>query len=147
MPRGDRSAPTRELDRPGPWAHVDHLVTQDALAAGLRDIVCQPAGDGREVHDPGVRRVERPQPDAVGLDRGDLVRVETPHARHPVGVRPALELTNFITIGLLPASLRHEYRLTWGSARELTLRVGAEYTKRLVLPVLPPVIRYDRAAA
>jgi uncharacterized protein (DUF2236 family) len=88
---------------------------------------------------------------------GDVLYV-SPRARelaieivmHPPvlpAMRPALELTNFITIGLLPATLRHQYGLTWGCARELTLRVGAEYTKRLVLPMLPPTIRYDRAAA
>jgi uncharacterized protein (DUF2236 family) len=69
------------------------------------------------------------------------------HPPVPLAVRPALEVTNFITIGLLPATLRHQYRLTWGCARELMLRAGSEYTKRLVLPVLPPPIRYGPAAA
>ena len=88
---------------------------------------------------------------------GDVLHV-SPRARElaieivmrppvPLALRPARELTNFITTGLLPATLRRQYRLTWGCARELTLRVGAEYTKRLALPVLPRTVRYDRAAA
>ena len=69
------------------------------------------------------------------------------HRPVPLAVRPALEITNFITIGLLPATLRHQYGLTWGCARELMLRAGAEYTKCLVLPVLPATIRYGRAVS
>ena len=62
-----------------------------------------------------------------------------------IAMRPLLKLTNFVTVGLLPPTLRHQYGLTWDSRRELMLRVGAGYTKRLVLPALPRTIRYDRA--
>ena len=62
-------------------------------------------------------------------------------------MRPLLELTNFVTVGLLPSTLRQQYGLTWDGGRELMLRFGAGYTKRLVLPALPPTIRYDRAWA
>ena len=63
-----------------------------------------------------------------------------------VAMRPLLELMNFVTVGLLPPTLRRQYGLHWDSIRELTLRVGAEGAKRLVLPALPPAIRYDRAS-
>jgi uncharacterized protein (DUF2236 family) len=67
--------------------------------------------------------------------------------RPPVSIamRPLLELSNFVTVGLLPPTLRDQYGLAWDSARELTFRIGAEYTKRLVLPLLPPTVRYDRS--
>ena len=67
--------------------------------------------------------------------------------RPPVhlAMRPLLEFANFVTVGLLPPTLRHQYGLHWDGVRELMLCVGAEYTKRLVLPVLPPTIRYARA--
>jgi uncharacterized protein (DUF2236 family) len=69
------------------------------------------------------------------------------HPPVPLAARPLLELANFVTIGLLPATLRRQYGLRWDPVRGLMLRVGAEYTKRLVLPALPPRIRYGRARA
>ena len=63
----------------------------------------------------------------------------------PLVMRPLLEFANFVTIGLLPPTLRCQYGLHWDGVRELMLCVGAEYAKRLVLPALPPTIRYDRA--
>jgi uncharacterized protein (DUF2236 family) len=64
-----------------------------------------------------------------------------------IAMRPLLELTNFVTVGLLPPTLRHQYGLRWDGGREMMLRLGAGCTKRLVLPALPPTIRYDRARA
>lgn len=63
----------------------------------------------------------------------------------PIAMRPLRELANFVTVGLLPPALRRMYGLHWDGARELMLCVGAEYTKRVVLPALPTTIRYDRA--
>ena len=60
----------------------------------------------------------------------------------PLKARPLLELANFITVGLLPADLRRQYGLRWDPVRGLMLRVGAEYTKRVVFPVLPRRVRY-----
>jgi uncharacterized protein (DUF2236 family) len=60
----------------------------------------------------------------------------------PLKVRPLLELANFITVGLLPASLREQYGFSWDPAREAALRGGAEYAKRLVLPFLPGRVRH-----
>lgn len=67
----------------------------------------------------------------------------------PAHVRPLVEVANFITIGLLPAKLRRQYGLGWDPLRGLMLRVGAEYTRRVLVPVLPGRLRYSlsRAAA
>ena len=64
----------------------------------------------------------------------------------PFSARPWLELANFITVGLLPARLRREYGLAWDPAREVALRGGAEYAKRLVVPLLPGRLRYVPSA-
>jgi uncharacterized protein (DUF2236 family) len=60
----------------------------------------------------------------------------------PLAARPLLELANFVTIGLLPAKLRRQYGLRWDPVRGLMLRIGAEYAKRVLLPLLPERIRY-----
>jgi len=65
----------------------------------------------------------------------------------PLQVRPLLELANFITVGLLPAGIRRQYELGWDPVRGLMLRVGAEYAKRLLVPVLPRRVRYATARA
>ena len=64
----------------------------------------------------------------------------------PLPVRPLLELANFITVGLLPRRLRRGYGLRWDPARELVLRSGAEYTRRVLVPLLPGRVRYTPAA-
>lgn len=60
----------------------------------------------------------------------------------PTHVRPLLEVANFVTVGLLPRRLRRMYGLSWDPARGLALRGGAEYAKRLLVPLLPPSLRY-----
>jgi uncharacterized protein (DUF2236 family) len=68
----------------------------------------------------------------------------------PLVVRPALELANFATVGLLPDRLRREYGFSWDPVRGLAVRAGAEYTRRLLLPLVPPALRHvprARAAA
>jgi uncharacterized protein (DUF2236 family) len=88
---------------------------------------------------------------------GDLLYV-SPAARrlgveivlHPPvsrAARPLLELANFVTVGLLPATLRRQYGLSWDPVRGLMLRVGAEYTRRVLVPVLPSRVRYGAARA
>ncbi len=59
--------------------------------------------------------------------------------RPPVAlhVRPILELANFITVGLLPGELRRQYGFSWDPARGLALAGGAEYLKRVLVPLLP----------
>jgi uncharacterized protein (DUF2236 family) len=64
----------------------------------------------------------------------------------PLAARPLLELANFVTVGLLPPRIRRAYRLRWDPARELVLRGGAQYAKRLVVPLLPDRLRLVSAA-
>jgi uncharacterized protein (DUF2236 family) len=86
-----------------------------------------------------------------GMLRGGQLRV-VPAARElavqivlkppvPLAARPLLELANQITVGLLPRGIRREYGLRWDPARELALHGGAEYVKRVVVPLLPPRLR------
>ncbi len=103
---------------------------------------------------------DRHMPDRIGDLRayvadmlgGDLLHV-TPQAREvatdivlhppvPLTARPLLELVNFITVGLLPAPLRRQYGLGWDPVRGLAVRGGAEYAKRLVIPLLPGRLRF-----
>jgi uncharacterized protein (DUF2236 family) len=63
----------------------------------------------------------------------------------PLLARPLLELANFITVGLLPGKIRRQYRLGWDPMRAVTLRLGAEYARRLLVPVLPGRVRYRPA--
>jgi uncharacterized protein (DUF2236 family) len=85
------------------------------------------------------------------LASGDLV--VTPTAREvgievvlrppvPLRARPLVELSNFITVGLLPGAIRRQYGFSWDPARELALRGGAEYVKRVLVPLLPERLRY-----
>ncbi|UGS39236.1 oxygenase MpaB family protein [Capillimicrobium parvum] len=64
----------------------------------------------------------------------------------PLRARPLLELANQITIGLLPGRVRAMYGLRWDPLRGLAVRGGAEYVKRLVVPLLPPRLRLVPAA-
>ncbi len=66
------------------------------------------------------------------------------HPPVPLAARPVLELANFVTVGLLPGRLRREYRLRWDPARTLAFTGGAEYAKRLVVPLLPARLRYAK---
>ena len=87
---------------------------------------------------------------------GDTLHV-TPAARElaidivlrppvPLAARPLLEMANAITVGLLPAGLRRQYGLSWDPLRGLGVRTGAEYTKRVLLPILPGRVRHRRLA-
>ena len=64
----------------------------------------------------------------------------------PVQYRPLLELVNQITVGLLPADLRRQYGFSWDPVRGLAVRGGAEYLRRLVVPLLPERLRLSPAA-
>jgi uncharacterized protein (DUF2236 family) len=66
------------------------------------------------------------------------------HPPVPLRARPMLEVANFVTVGLLPAKVRRMYGFSWDPARALMLRGGAEYTKRVVVPLLPDRLRYRR---
>lgn len=60
----------------------------------------------------------------------------------PLKARPILELVNFITVGLLPGDIRKQYGFSWDPARALAVRGGAEYVKRVLVPLLPESLRY-----
>jgi uncharacterized protein (DUF2236 family) len=55
----------------------------------------------------------------------------------PLHLRPLLELVNQTTVGLLPAPIRRMYGFSWDPVRSLALHGGAEYVKRVLVPVLP----------
>jgi uncharacterized protein (DUF2236 family) len=59
----------------------------------------------------------------------------------PLHLRPMLELVNQITVGLLPPEVRRQYGFSWDPVRSVALHGGAEYVKRLVVPVLPERMR------
>ena len=71
----------------------------------------------------------------------------------PLHLRPALELVNQVTVGLLPPRIRSQYGFSWDPLRSVALHGGAEYLKRIVVPVLPermrmlPITRSERRAA
>lgn len=88
---------------------------------------------------------------------GDVLHV-TPEARDvaidivlrppvPLPARPLVELANVVTVGLLPPSVRRLYGLRWDPVRGLAVRGGAEYVKRLLIPVLPGRLRLRSPAA
>ena len=64
----------------------------------------------------------------------------------PLKVRPLVELANVITVGLLPRGIRRGYRFSWDPARALAVRGGAEYVKRVLVPLLPGSLRYVPSA-
>jgi uncharacterized protein (DUF2236 family) len=59
----------------------------------------------------------------------------------PRRLRPMLELANQITIGLLPGRLRRQYGFWWDPLREVAARGGAEYARRVTVPLLPERMR------
>jgi uncharacterized protein (DUF2236 family) len=54
----------------------------------------------------------------------------------PLHLRPLRELVNQVTIGLLPDTLRRQYGFGWDPMRAAAHRGGAEYVRRVVVPVL-----------
>jgi uncharacterized protein (DUF2236 family) len=141
-------------------------MADSALAVYQRYVRSLPRGDrdafwqdykviGREF---GLRDADMPEEieDFEGyvadmLAGGDLY--VTPEARElareivmrppvPLHARPMLEVANFVTVGLLPGPLRRMYGFSWDPARALVLRGGAEYAKRVVVPLLPDRLRY-----
>jgi uncharacterized protein (DUF2236 family) len=87
------------------------------------------------------RMLAGPDLEVTDVARELAVRIVL-HPPVPFAVRPVLELANFVTVGLLPTRLRREYGLRWDPARTLALAGGAEYARRLVVPLLPARLRY-----
>jgi len=59
----------------------------------------------------------------------------------PLPLRPAWELLNQVTVGLLPPRLREEFGFSWDPARAALLRASAEPVRRVLLPLLPDALR------
>jgi uncharacterized protein (DUF2236 family) len=68
------------------------------------------------------------------------------HPPVPLWARGLLEMANQVTVGLLPPEIRRLYGFRWDPAREVAVRGGAEYLKRLVVPVLPDRVRLAPSA-
>jgi len=68
------------------------------------------------------------------------------HPPVPLQFRPMLELVNQITVGLLPSGIRRQYGLRWDPLRSAALHGGAEYVRRVLVPLLPPRLRLSPAA-
>ncbi len=64
----------------------------------------------------------------------------------PLHMRWLVETVNFVIVGSLPAHLRKGYGLSWDPLREAMRRGGAEYTKRVLLPLLPGLVRNSPVA-
>jgi uncharacterized protein (DUF2236 family) len=69
------------------------------------------------------------------------------HPPVPMYLRPLVELVNQVTVGLLPPPVRRMYGFSWDPLRSVALHGGAEYVKRVVVPVLPLIPRIRPAAA
>ena len=67
----------------------------------------------------------------------------------PQLARPLLETVNFITVALLPETIRRQYRfapLPPAAVRRAMVQAGALYVRRGVLPLLPAQVRQVPAA-
>ncbi len=129
------------------WAERDALWRDYKVVGNLFGLADADMPDGIDEFDAYMRGM---------LESGDLLVV--PEARDlgveivlkppvPLAFKPLLELVNQITVGLLPASIRQQYGFSWDPARHLALLGGAEYTKRVLLPLLPEKLRMVPAAA
>ena len=63
------------------------------------------------------------------------------HPPAPLRMRWLVESVNFIIAGSLPPALRKGYGISWDPLREVLRRGGAEYVRRVALPLLPRVVR------
>jgi uncharacterized protein (DUF2236 family) len=110
---------------------------------GLREADMPQSWDEFEAYMDGMLRggdlVVTPTARAVGIE----VVLRPPV---PLKVRPLVELANFITVGLLPGGIRRGYGFSWDPARAMVLRGGAEYAKRVLVPLLPAGWRYVPSA-
>jgi uncharacterized protein (DUF2236 family) len=67
------------------------------------------------------------------------------HPPVPPHLLPLRELVNQITVGLLPPDIRRGYGLSWDPARSVALHGGAEYWRRVLMPLLPRRLRLRTA--
>jgi uncharacterized protein (DUF2236 family) len=59
----------------------------------------------------------------------------------PAPLRPAWRAVGLVTADLLPPRLREEYGLRWDPVRAATLGASREWTRRVVMPLLPDLVR------
>jgi uncharacterized protein (DUF2236 family) len=130
------------------WAERDALWRDYKVVGNLFGLADAEMPDGIDELDAYMRDM---------LGGGDLLVV--PEARDlgvrivmkppvPLAFKPLLELVNQITVGLLPGGIRRQYGFSWDPARQVALLGGAEYTKRVLLPLMPDRLRtIDVAAA
>jgi uncharacterized protein (DUF2236 family) len=64
----------------------------------------------------------------------------------PLRYRPLIEVANTVTAGMLPRRVREMYGLSWDPVREVGLRLNAEWSKRVLLPLLPDGLRLSPGA-
>ena len=106
-------------------------------------------------------------PEVLAATLGRLPRLHRPDARqrrdlrhrhgariastvlHPpraAALRPAMEVVNLVTAGLMPARLRRDYGLAWDPVRAALLLGSRQWVKRIAMPLLPGRLRRVPAA-
>jgi uncharacterized protein (DUF2236 family) len=82
--------------------------------------------------------------DGPTISAGETAREIAASVMHPplpLPVRPAMELANLITAGLMPPRLRREYGLPWDPVRAALVGASREATRRVLMPLLPARVR------
>ena len=64
----------------------------------------------------------------------------------PLALRPLAEAVNLLTVSLLPERLRTGYGLSWDPARAVLVAASRPWIRRVVLPLMPDLIRAVQAA-
>lgn len=75
--------------------------------------------------------------DALAVARDVILKPPLPPVLFGVS-----ELINQTSIGLLPPEVRRLYGFSWDPVREVALRAGQEYMKRVLIPLSPSVVRH-----
>jgi uncharacterized protein (DUF2236 family) len=63
------------------------------------------------------------------------------HPPVPLAVRPLAEMVNLLTVSLLPRGLRTGYGLGWDPAKAALVAASRPWVRRVVLPLMPDLIR------
>jgi uncharacterized protein (DUF2236 family) len=63
------------------------------------------------------------------------------HPPLPLPLRPAMEVANLITAGLMPPRLRREYGLAWDPVRAGVVAASRLGSRRMLMPLLPDRLR------
>jgi uncharacterized protein (DUF2236 family) len=59
----------------------------------------------------------------------------------PLALRPAMRALALVTIAMLPPRLRAGYGFSWGGARAALVGVSRRWTRHVVMPLLPDLVR------